>query len=152
MALEQDIVRLARTRPFAIMPREALQLVAFASQKLHLPPQKTLFDEGDWAEEGFFVLAGSLKLWTKSETRERSQIAEADSFIGESALFVQVRRPTSALTLEACVVLRITRDTMTKVLLEFPRAAKDLRDDLANRSRQLAQELDDVRLRALEIE
>ena len=33
MALADDIERLARTRPFSLLPREAIQLIAFSAEK-----------------------------------------------------------------------------------------------------------------------
>jgi hypothetical protein len=36
VTLDDDVGRLARTRPFSLLPREAVQLIAFACEKRRL--------------------------------------------------------------------------------------------------------------------
>lgn len=152
MALEKDVARLAGTRPFALLPRAALQLLAFACEKLQLPADATLFQEGDLADGGYFVLSGSLALRRQSDAQNRAHAVGADHLIGESALFAQVLRPCSATALEDSTLLRIPRKTVARVLGEFPEAAAGLRDDLAERAGRLTRDLDAVRLRLLDFE
>ncbi len=150
MALENDIVRLARTPPFSRMPREAIQLLAFASEKITLAPGQILFSEGELADEGYFVLSGSLTLQSRGQARERVQLAGPDALVGEMALFAQVRRPASASARDATIVLRISRTMMVRVLNEFPNAAAQLRAELADRNQTIVGKLEDVRARVLD--
>jgi len=50
MGLEADVRRMARTHPFDLLPREALQLIAFSCTKTVLKSGQTLFVEGEPAD------------------------------------------------------------------------------------------------------
>ena len=44
MTLEEDIGRLSRTRPFNLLPRDAVQLIAFSAEKRKLAANESLFE------------------------------------------------------------------------------------------------------------
>ena len=76
MALADDIDRLSRTRPFNLLPREAIQLIAFSAEKRVLAANESLFSEGDPADCGYFVLSGSILLTARAHAGERARVAQ----------------------------------------------------------------------------
>jgi CRP-like cAMP-binding protein len=149
MTLEDDIGRLSRTRPFNLLPRDAVQLIAFSAEKRKLAANESLFEEGDAADSGYFVLSGSIVLSARGHSGERLWVANAGSLIGENAMVAEVSRPASARAKENSTVLRIPRAVFHRVLTEFPNEAARIRANLAARTRKISGELEELRARAL---
>ncbi|MBV8472809.1 MAG: cyclic nucleotide-binding domain-containing protein [Hyphomicrobiales bacterium] len=140
MSLEADVRRMARTRPLSLLPREALQLIAFSCTRMALKAGQTLFVDGEPADAAYFVLSGTIKLVAQGAERQ----VEPDALIGEMALVADVVRRASARASEAVVALRIPREVFQRVLSEFPDAAAKIRAEMIARSRKLLGELDAV--------
>ena len=149
MSLVEDIARLSRTRPFDLLPREALQLVAFSAERRKIAAGESLFEQGDPADCGYFILAGSITMMARGESGEKQRVVGAGALIGEMAMLVESVRPASARAAEDSVALRIPRTVMRRVLEEFPRDAARIRAALAARTRKTAAELDELRKRAI---
>src|SRR6202011_2253876 len=62
VTLDDEVVRLARTRPFDLLPREAVQLIAFSCEKRRLRAGEALFFPGETADSGYFVHSGAITL------------------------------------------------------------------------------------------
>ncbi|WP_158815866.1 Crp/Fnr family transcriptional regulator [Methylocapsa sp. S129] len=150
MALADDIERLSRTRPFNLLPREAIQLVAFSAEKRMLSANESLFEEGDLGDCGYFVLSGAIILTARGHAGERAHIAHAGTLIGENAMVAEVHRPSSARARENSIVLRIPRQVFHRVLGEFPKEAARIRANLATRMRKISGELEELRRRAID--
>jgi CRP-like cAMP-binding protein len=146
MTLEENIHRLSRTPPFDLLPRDALQLIAFAAEKRSLAPDERLFAEGEPADSGFVVFSGSILLTVGGEGRERTRLAGPGALIGEKAMIADVVRPSSARAMENSTVLRISRQIFHRVLAEFPKEAVRIRANLAARTRKMSQQLERLRL------
>jgi CRP-like cAMP-binding protein len=149
MTLEEDIGRLSRTRPFNLLPHDAVQLIVFSAEKRKLAVDERLFEEGDSADCGYFVLSGSVALTARGHAGERVRVASAGALIGENAMIAEVLRPSSARARENSVVLRISRGVFHRVLGEFPKEAARMRAALAARTRKMSGELEELRSRAL---
>ena len=89
MSLEGDVRRMGRTRPFDLLPREALQLIAFSCARKTLKAGETLFAEGEPADAAYFVLSGAIDLIARGVERR----VEAGALIGETALMTDVSAP-----------------------------------------------------------
>jgi CRP-like cAMP-binding protein len=150
MTLDDDISRLSRTRPFNLLPRDALQLIAFSAEKRRLAANENLFEEGDAADSGYFVLSGSLTLTRKGRKGELTRTAGVGALVGENAMLVEVARSSSARARESSVVLRITRPIFQRVLREFPKDAARIRTTLAARTRNITAALEELRARAID--
>jgi CRP-like cAMP-binding protein len=61
--------------------------------------------------------------------------------IGELALIVAMRRPSTATAMEYSSVIRIARSLFQRVLESDPAAARRLRDDFAARTSQIASDI-----------
>src|SRR5471032_3370495 len=138
MALANDIEQLSRTRPFNLLPREAIQLIAFSADKRALAANEMLFEEGDLADSGFFVLSGAIVLSTRGHAGERAKIAQVGALIGENAMIAEMVRPCAARAREKSAVLRIPRQVFHRVLAEFPTEATRIRANLAARLRKIS--------------
>lgn len=150
MTLADDIDRLSRTRPFSLLPREAIQLIAFAAEKRMLAPNETLFQEGESADAGYFVLAGSIVLTAQGHAGERTRLAMEGALIGENAMIAEVQRPASARARENSIVLRVPRHVFRRVLSEYPKEAARIRAELQARTRKISGQLEELRARAID--
>ncbi|HXE24607.1 MAG TPA: Crp/Fnr family transcriptional regulator [Roseiarcus sp.] len=149
MTLDDDVARLGRTRPFDLLPREALQLIAFSCEKRRLRAGEALFFTGEAADSGYFVHSGAILLIEDGKPNGERR-AGAGALIGESALYAPAARQVSARAAEDAVVIRIPRETFARVLKEFPTGARKIRAALAARTRVLVDGLDATRINSLE--
>jgi len=150
MTLEDNIHRLSRTPPFDLLPRDALQLIAFAAEKRKLAVDERLFEEGEPADSGFVVFSGAILLSTGGQGRERTRVAGPGALIGENAMIAEVSRPSSARAMEKSIVLRIPRPIFHRVLAEFPKDAARIRASLAARTRKMSEQLERLRVSAID--
>ena len=150
MTLDADVARLARVRPFSLMPREAVQLIAFSCAKQRLRAGEPLFSAGEAGDAGYFVQTGAILLEDKRASSGTARRAGTGALIGESALYSEVVRRVDARAVEDTVLTRIPRETFRRVLAEFPEAAGKVRAALAERTRALVEGLDAARARTME--
>ena len=150
MTLDDDVARLGRTRPFDLLPREALQLIAFSCEKRRLREGEVLFFPGETADSGYFVHSGAILLIEDGAEPKGERRVGAGALIGESALYSATARRVGARAAEDAVVMRIPRETFRRVLKEFPAGAKKIRAALAARTRALVDGLEATRVRSLE--
>ena len=150
MTLDGDVARLARTRPFDLLPREALQLIAFSGEKRRLKAGETLFLAGEMGDAGYFVQSGAIALIEKGADEERAKRVGPGALIGESALYAPITRRVEARAVEDAMVTRVTRETFRRVLAEFPAAAEKVRAAVAARTRQFVDGLDAARVKSLD--
>ncbi len=150
MTLDDDVARLARTHPFSLLPREAVQLVAFSCRKRRLRAGEVLFHADEAGDEGYFLHSGTVLLSKSGARRNGERRVTAGALIGEVALYGPVTRHVEARVVEDAVVIPVPRETFKRVLAEFPDAAVKVRAALAERARRLVDGLDAVRERSLD--
>ena len=146
MSLESDVRRMAATRPFNLLPREALQLLAFSCERRILKAEEKLFLAGETADGAFLVLTGEIVLSVKGEERR----ALPGALIGETALAAEVLRGADARASVDTTVLRVPREVFRRVLSEFPDAAAKVHASASARTRELLSRLEALRARAFE--
>ncbi len=150
MTLESNVARLARIRPFNLLPREAVQLIAFSCGKRRLKAGEVLFHADEPGDEGYFLHSGAVVLSKRGVGTDDERRVTAGALIGESALYAPVMRQVEARVAEDAVVTAVPRETFRRVLTEFPAAADRVRAALAERSRRLVEGLDASRARSLD--
>jgi CRP-like cAMP-binding protein len=133
LSLDGDVRRLSGAGPLSALPREALQLLAFSSERRRLRAGESLFAAGDGADGAFFVLEGMILL--RKDAMERR--AGPGALIGESALLVETVRPADAAAASEALLLKIPRDTFRRVLSEFPESAAKIQRAALARTRTL---------------
>ena len=146
MSLESDVRRLSGTRPFNMLPREALQLLAFSCERRQLKAGQTLFAAGEPADGAYFLLEGEIAMSADGEERR----VAPGALIGETALIVDVMRGAGARASVDSTLLRISRDTFRRVLGEFPASAVKVQASISVRTRHFLDQLEAIRARAFE--
>ncbi len=137
MSIEDDVALLERVPTLRLLGTTALRMVAIGSEQRDLARGDVLFSVGDDADAGFVVQRGALRV----EDGGAEIIAGPGALIGELALIVAMRRPSSAVAIEHSSVIRVARSLFQRVLESDPAAARRLRDELATRTSQLASDI-----------
>src|SRR3712207_862771 len=151
MALEDDIAILASAPLFSLLDRDALRLVAYASETRSHAAGDVLFRRGDRSDGGYIVRSGAIAL----EARDGAPadfVAGPGALIGRTALFTRVQRPATATAREPSVTIRVTPDLMRRVLEAFPGAATAIQAAVDEELAGLNQGLEGVRQRLAAID
>lgn len=132
MSLESDIELLGRVPLLADLPADHLRLLAFSAVRRDLAAGEMLFRRGDAARSGFVVSYGVVEL-SLGEGADRRVVEKCHRgyLIGQMPLFVEGKRPNDAQALNPSTCLEISRPMMTRMLTEYPAAAKALHARLA---------------------
>jgi CRP-like cAMP-binding protein len=152
MALDDDIAILSQAPLFTLLERDALRLVAFASESRSLREGDVLFRKGDRSDGGYVVSRGAIALDATEDGSPAAFVAGPGSLIGQAALFTRIARPATATAREASTVIRVTPSLMRRVLEEFPSAAAAMQDAMAEELARLTQGLERVRQRLIAID
>jgi CRP-like cAMP-binding protein len=137
MSIDDDVALLARVPTLHLLGGASLRMLAIGSEQRDVAIGDKLFNQGDEADCGYVVQRGSFRI--NDESAEVT--AGPGSLIGELALVVAMRRPSTATALESSTVIRIARSLFQRVLESDPAAARRLRDEFALRSSQLASDI-----------
>ena len=137
MSIEDDVALLERVPTLRLLGTAALRMLAIGSEQRDYSNGDYLFNAGDEADAGYIVRRGAIRV----EDGDAEVIAGPGSLIGELALIVAMRRPSSAVAIENSTVIRVARSLFQRVLESDPAAARRLRDELATRTSQLASDL-----------
>jgi CRP-like cAMP-binding protein len=138
MSIDDDVALLERVPTLHLMGTASLRMLAIGSEQRDIARGDLLFKEGDEADSGFVVQRGAFRV---DNGLGAEVVAGPGTLIGELALVVPMRRPSSALALEYSTVIRIARSLFQRVLESDPAAALRLRDEFANRSSQIASDI-----------
>jgi CRP-like cAMP-binding protein len=138
MSIEDDIALLERVPTLRLLGSASLRMLAIGSEQRNFEHGDVLFNAGDDADAGFIVQRGAFQI---DDGANAEIIAGPGTLIGELALVVAMRRPSSAVALERSSVIRIARSLFQRVLESDPAAARRLRDEFANRTSQIASDI-----------
>jgi CRP-like cAMP-binding protein len=138
MSIDDDVALLARVPTLHLLGGASLRMLAIGSEQRDVASGDVLFNQGDEADCGYVVQRGSLRI---QDDLGAEVTAGPGSLIGELALVVPMRRPSTATALEYSTVIRIARSLFQRVLESDPAAARRLRDEFALRSSQLASDI-----------
>ena len=145
MGLEDDIAFFERVPTFAVLGRQALQILAIGAESKQLPSGAVLFYAGELAEGGYVVQEGSLLLQPGTFSEGKEVTAGPGTLVGELALLTDMVCPATAIAKEPTVVIRISRSLFKKMLEGYPAAAVKLRDIMAARLSNWTGELNKVK-------
>jgi CRP-like cAMP-binding protein len=138
MSLEDDVALLERVPTFRLLGDASLRMLAIGSEQRRVGRGERLFEIGDDADAGFIVQRGTFRI---ENGHGAETIVGPGALIGELALIIAMRRPSSAVALEPALVVRIARSMFQRVLESDPEAARRLRDELASRTSQIASDI-----------
>jgi len=137
MSIEDDVALLERVPTLHLLGTAALRMLAIGSEQRDYARGDVLFNAGDEADAGFVVRRGAFRV----EDGGAEIVAGPGALIGELALIVAMRRPSSAIAVEPSAAIRLARSLFQRVLESDPAAARRLRDELATRTSQLASDI-----------
>jgi CRP-like cAMP-binding protein len=144
MTIEDDIAFLERIPSLRLLGRDALRILAIGAESRYLHEGISLFGEGEDADCAYVVQEGSFDLVAERGAIPPS-VAGPGALIGETALFTDAKRTTGAVAREPSTVVRIPRQLFLKMLEGYPDAALRMRDAIASKVSQTANELSRVR-------
>jgi CRP-like cAMP-binding protein len=140
MSIEDDVALLERVPTLRLLGTTALRVVAIGADQRDIGCGDALFTVGDEADAGYVVQRGAFRVSFDDGSRHEI-IAGPGSLIGAVALVVPTQRPSTAIAIENSTVIRIPRNLFQRVLESDPAAARRLRDELANRTSQIANDM-----------
>jgi CRP-like cAMP-binding protein len=138
MSIEDDVALLERVPTLRLLGTTALRMLAIGSEQRDFPRGDVLFNAGDEADAGFIVQRGAFRI---EDGAGAEIIAGPGALIGELALVVAMKRPSTATALEHSSVIRVARSLFQRVLESDPAAARRLRDEFASRTSQIASDI-----------
>ena len=138
MSIEDDVALLERVPTLRLLGSASLRMLAIGSEQRDVARGDTLFKQGDDADCGFVVQRGAFRI---QDDGGAEITAGPGTLLGELALVVAMRRPSTATALEPSSVVRIARSLFQRVLESDPEAARRLRDEFALRSSQIASDI-----------
>ena len=138
MSIDDDVALLERVPTLRLLGRESLRMLAIGSEQRDVPRGDPLFQQGDDADSGFVVQRGTFRI---DDDAGAELTAGPGTLLGELALIMAMKRPSSATALEYSTVIRITRSLFQRVLESDPAAARRLRDEFAMRASQIASDI-----------
>lgn len=138
MSIDDDVTLLERVPTLRLLGTAALRMLAIGSEQRDFARGDILFEQGDDADAGFVVQRGAFRV---ADDAGAEMIAGPGALIGELALVVPMRRPSTATAVEHSSVIRVARSLFQRVLESDPAAALRLRDEFALRSSQIASEI-----------
>ena len=138
MSIEDDVALLERVPTLRLLGNASLRMLAIGSEQRDFVRGDVLFNRGDDADGGFVVQRGAFRV---EDGAGAEMIAGPGALIGELALVVPMKRPSTAIALENSSVMRLARSLFQRVLESDPAAARRLRDEFAVRSSQIASDI-----------
>ena len=135
----------ARKRAMPFNPKTFLSGAGDGSTTLQCQKSQILFVQGDAANAVFYILKGRVKLTVISPQGKEAVVAilESGDFFGEACLAGQLLCLATASSLDASVILRIDRATMTRVLHQEPAFSELFMAHLVTRSVRIQEDLVD---------
>ena len=81
-----------------------------------------VFSQGDPADEVFYIQKGKVKITVVSERGKEAVVAilEADEFLGEGCLAGQTQRISVAAAITECVIMRLEKAAVVRVIHQEP--------------------------------
>ncbi len=138
MSIEDDVALLERVPTLRLLGNAALRMLAIGSEQRNFGRGDLLFSQGDEADAGFVVQRGAFRI---EDDTGAEIIVGPGALIGELALVVAMKRPSTAIALENSSVIRVARSLFQRVLESDPAAARRLRDEFVSRSSQIASDI-----------
>lgn len=138
MTIEDDVALLERVPTLRLLGSASLRMLAIGSEQRNFGRGDVLFNAGEEADAGYVVQRGAFRI---DDGVAAEMIAGPGALIGELALVVAMKRPSTAVALDNSSVIRIARSLFQRVLESDPDSARRLRDEFAARTSQIASDI-----------
>ena len=109
-------------KPRRFDPADFLESVAQGRVVSTHPKKQVIFTQGDPADSVFYIRKGKVKVTVLSKQGKEAVVAllGTDEFLGEGCLIGQPKRLTTATAMTECVVMRVDKAEILRVLQEEP--------------------------------
>ena len=104
MSIEDDVALLERVPTLRLLGGTALRMLAIGSELRDFERGNTLFNAGDVADAGYIVQRGAFRI---EDGGGAEIVAGPGALIGELALIVAMKRPSTATALEPSSAVRV---------------------------------------------
>jgi CRP-like cAMP-binding protein len=151
MSIEDDIACLEAVPTLRLLGPHALRILAIGCESRALDEGEVLFAAGEPADCGYVIQDGALALVPVAPSPSGGRAAPVagetlatagpGALLGELALIIETARPVTATATEPSTVMRISRHLFRKTLEGFPDAAERLRDHMAARASETADQI-----------
>ena len=86
------------------------------------PKKEIIFAQGDEADAVFYIKKGNVKVTVLSKQGKEAVVAilGKDELVGEGCLTAQPRRLATAMAMTECVVMRVEKQEITRVIRDEP--------------------------------
>jgi CRP-like cAMP-binding protein len=146
MTIEDDIAFLERVPSFSILGRDALRILAIGAEPRYVHSGEVLFTAGETADAGYVVQDGSFRLTIEAvDAKASTMTVTRGALLGELALLTETTRAVTATAAEPSTVIRVPRSLFLKMLEGYPDAARRMREHIATRTNEAAQDMINVR-------
>ncbi|MEM9277525.1 MAG: cyclic nucleotide-binding domain-containing protein [Pseudomonadota bacterium] len=153
ITLEDDIRVLSNVELFSEFSEEQFRLLAFGSQKLTFPKGTYLFHDGQSTDGGYVIVKGKVELVQQRYDADHVMgTFGAGDLLGEMAIITKNRRTGSAIIVENCELIKISRATVHRILGEYPELAVGLRRRIMESVAAMASNLEAVETRMRQID
>jgi CRP-like cAMP-binding protein len=144
MALGGDAVMAKKAEP-AFDPKAFLAVVGPGKTISNYRKGAIVFDQGDPGDAVFFIDKGQVKVSVISEHGKEAVVAllGPGDFLGEGCLGSRSRRISTASAVTDCVITRVEKSTMIKVLRDEPKFAELFMSHLLARAIRVEDDLID---------
>jgi CRP/FNR family cyclic AMP-dependent transcriptional regulator len=104
-------------------PRKLLDFVAPEGVRAEYKRRTAIFSQGDPADSVFYILKGKIKLTVISKEGKEAIVAllEGGSFFGEGCLAGQPRRMASAKAVSDCLLLKVGKKAIMRLVQQQPK-------------------------------
>lgn len=144
MSIIDEVEALRRIPYFAAMDGAKLKLLAFAADRVELPPGATLCTQGEPGDAAFIVLEGDADVFVAG-VEDPVARAPRNTFIGEIAVLRNVPRTATVKAASRLVALKLTKDAFFQLLRDVPQFAFEVMRELAERVEDTTAKLRDAR-------
>jgi CRP-like cAMP-binding protein len=126
--LLENVIFLKKTPLFAGAQTGDLRAVAAVAEELSVEAGSELVKENEIGDCVYIIKEGSVRVTKKTSDDKAVDLAEfsAGECFGEMALFDDEARSASVVAQTRCALLRIKRDDLIDVLLDYPTIAIEL--------------------------
>jgi CRP-like cAMP-binding protein len=147
VSIESDIAFFESVPTLRLLGRDALRVLAIGAESRDVEDGEALFYTGDKSDGGYLIQEGSFRLKPGGLPDAPEITVGVGMLLGELALLTETIRPATAIACEPSAVFRIPRSLFLKCLESYPEAAVKLRERLATRVAQAANDIDGIRAR-----
>jgi len=129
LMLMEDVIFLKKDTIFSGVQTEDLKAIAAIGKKLEYADGEIIVKEGDAGDSLFIIKDGSIRI-TKNMGSQKGEIdlavIDRPSCFGEMVIFEDAPRSANAYAHKPCVLLKLKRDDLMDVMMQYPRIAIEL--------------------------